>query len=64
MPTSNETRVRVEDLVKMSAQVWPASGVPSRPRWQFQMRGGFQQALDFLGAELFDGEEMFHGDER
>lgn len=26
MPTSKETRVRVEDLVKMRAQVWPASG--------------------------------------
>jgi hypothetical protein len=26
MPTSNETRVRVEDLVKIIAHAWPASG--------------------------------------
>ena len=26
MPTSNETRVRVDDLENISAQVWPASG--------------------------------------
>ena len=27
MPTSKDTRVRVDDLVKISAQVWPASGL-------------------------------------
>src|SRR2546422_10828997 len=33
MPTSNETRVRVEDLLKISAQVWPRSGnFELRPR--------------------------------
>src|ERR1700722_16469762 len=26
MPVSNETRVRVDDLEKISAHVWPASG--------------------------------------
>ena len=26
MPVSKETRVRVEDLEKISAHVWPASG--------------------------------------
>ncbi len=33
MPASNETRVRVDDLEKISAQVWPASGcVECAPR--------------------------------
>ena len=36
MPTSKETRVRVEDLVKMSAHVCPESCEPSRPRWSFR----------------------------
>jgi hypothetical protein len=32
MPTSNETRVRVDDLENISAHVWPASGcVEPRP---------------------------------
>ncbi len=30
MPVSNETRVRVDDLEKINAQVWPASGMRSR----------------------------------
>ena len=29
MPTSNETRVRVDDLENISAHVWPASGSDS-----------------------------------
>ena len=32
MPTSNETRVRVDDFENISAQVWPASGLRSTPR--------------------------------
>jgi hypothetical protein len=40
MPTSNETRVRVEDLEKIIAHVWPASGRGALrvPRFRFNSR--------------------------
>ena len=45
MPTSNETRVRVDDLVKISAQVWPASGCDAWcPRSAFKRGGIIKQA--------------------
>ena len=35
-PTSKDTRVRVEAFAKMSAHVWPASGMDADlPRWRF-----------------------------
>ena len=38
MPTSKLTRVRVEDLVKMRAQVWPVRGRAWCPRWDLNSR--------------------------
>ena len=35
MPISNETRVRVDDLEKISAHVWPASGCVDARRVRF-----------------------------
>jgi hypothetical protein len=61
MPTSNETRVRVEDLVKISAQVWPASGVPSRGRAGFEPRR-IQAAGDFLALSCSMERRCFMGE--
>jgi len=30
------------------------------PALELEVRGGLQQSVDFLGAELFDGEKMVH----
>ena len=40
MPTSNDTRVRVDDFEKINAHVWPASGFGALrfPRLRFNSR--------------------------
>src|SRR3954470_17602144 len=46
MPTSKETRVRVEDFEKISAQVWPANGFGADfwPRDRFNSRASANSA--------------------
>ena len=54
MPTSNETRVRVDDLEKISAQVWPASGcVSCRARSRLNTSGVAQDFFKIRARQFF-----------
>ena len=60
MPTSKETRVRVEDLVKISAQDWPASGLGWLSRAAFETAAFSQDHVHVRARQLFQTQQVFH----
>src|SRR5881394_1070733 len=44
MPTSKDTRVRVDDFEKIIAHVWPASGLACWPRFALNSRASANSA--------------------
>ena len=57
MPTSKETRVRVEGFSKIIASVLPASGLP-RPAAPSCRRAALQDAAQRRGIEIVEVEEV------
>ena len=53
MPTSKETRVRVDDLENISAQVWPASGWVMMAALAFEHGGVAQNFLKIRPRQFF-----------
>ena len=63
MPTSKETRVRVEGLEKIRRPGLARERVVARcsPRFFFRSAVDPQNATDIVARNLFDAEKMFHG---
>jgi len=60
MPTSKDTRVRVDDLEKIIAHVCPASGLAMTAALRLELGARVQQRRQFGRREVGLLEEMLH----